>query len=145
VEVALFVHCVPTTIRLSQEFTFQASRDCMCLLHIGLIGHLVFKNPEVLTSSEKSELRVSASGFDKGLKANAPLEEPDEATAPSGKTPKLDHGMTSIAHASLASNQAGEEVVVDAGFTRDAEQVSGHPVKGTPFCAVYTYSHTLQI
>jgi len=145
VEVAPFEHCVPTTNRLSQKFSFQASRDCVCLLYIGLIGYLALETPEVLTSSEKTELRVSASGIDKGQKANAPLEKLDEAPAPSGKTPKLDHGLSSVAHASLVSNQDGEEVVVDSRFARDADQASSLPVKGTPRCVVHTYFHTLQV
>jgi len=69
----------------------------------------------------------------------------DEDTAPSGKKPKRDHGINSVAHASLVSNQDGEEVVADSGFARDADQVSGLPVKGTPRCVVHTYSHTVQV
>ena len=52
------------------------------------------------------------------------------ATAQSDNKDLLDDGQASMAHASLVSDQAGEKVIVGAGFPRDADQLSGLPVKG---------------
>ena len=52
------------------------------------------------------------------------------ATAQSDNKDLLDHGQASMAHASLVSDQAGEKVIVGSGFPRDADQLSGLPVKG---------------
>ena len=68
-----------------------------------------------------------------------------QVTAKSDKKSMLDQGLTSIAHASLASNQVGEEVVVDAGFLRDADALSGHSVKGRSvyLCSLPLLSHSV--